>query len=221
MRKVESLVTGSRVLTGRNHTFSYVLPPGDGFAVGNFRFDVDSGAWNWSHGAFTIHGFEPGDVVPTMGLVLAHKHPADRDEFERIFRRVMTDGGTMVSHHRIIDGHGRTRRVIMVGQGVEDAAGRICAVDGHFIDLTRIMEAETAAGADAAVQRAVEKRHFIEQAKGILMGRHRIDAEAAFGMLAQVSQHSHRKLRDVAVDLVASVVQEGGCPELPGTPGRG
>ncbi len=104
MRKVETTPAGSSALTGRHQTFSYILPPGTGFAVGDFSFEVDSGLWNWSEGSSIIHGFEPGDVVPTTGLVLAHKHPADRDEFERIFRGVVTDGGTMVSHHRIIDG---------------------------------------------------------------------------------------------------------------------
>lgn len=221
MRKVETMPAGSSALTGRHQTFSYILPPGTGFAVGDFSFDVDSGLWNWSEGSFIIHGFEPGDVVPTTGLVLAHKHPADRDEFERIFRGVVTNGGTMVSHHRIIDGHGSTRRVIMVGEGMEDAGGRVCAIRGHFIDLTRIMDAETAAAADAAVAGAVEKRHFIEQAKGILMGRYRIDADAAFAMLAQASQHSQRKVRELAEEVVSSVVNAGAHPRSHRTPDGG
>ncbi|RAN73253.1 hypothetical protein B5P43_31140 [Bacillus sp. SRB_336] len=218
MHRVKTVTAVPGAIAGQHQTFSYILPPGTAFAVGDFRFDVDAGVWTWSEGSFMIHGFEPGDVVPTTGLVLAHKHPADRDEFERIFRGVVTDGGMMVSHHRIIDGHGITRRVIMVGESLEDAGGRVCAIRGHFIDLTRIMDAETAAAADAAVAGAVEKRHIIEQAKGILMGRYRIDADAAFAMLAQASQHSQRKVREIAEEVVSSVVNAGARPRAHGTP---
>ncbi len=104
---------------------------------------------------------------------------------------------------------------------MEDAGGRVCAIRGHFIDLTRIMVAETAAAADAAVAGAVEKRHFIEQAKGILMGRYRIDADAAFAMLAQASQHSQRKVRELAEEVVSSVVNAGAHPRSHRTPDGG
>lgn len=45
----------------------------------------------------------------------------------------------------------------------------------------------------------LQTREEIGRAVGILMERHRITAEAAFDMLVVASQHSHRKLRDVAV----------------------
>jgi len=49
---------------------------------------------------------------------------------------------------------------------------------------------------------AMRSRAVIEQAKGMLMAEHRIDAEEAFERLAQQSQHSRVKLRDVARRLV-------------------
>ena len=48
----------------------------------------------------------------------------------------------------------------------------------------------------------LSQRAPIEQAKGMLMAIHRIDADAAFARLVEVSQHSNRKLRDVAQDFV-------------------
>jgi GAF domain-containing protein len=45
---------------------------------------------------------------------------------------------------------------------------------------------------------ALSTRDVIGQAKGILMERHKIDADAAFGLLVRASQDSNRKLRDVA-----------------------
>ena len=52
---------------------------------------------------------------------------------------------------------------------------------------------------------ALASRDVIGQAKGILMGRDGVDADAAFALLAAESQRENRKLRDVAQDLVRSV----------------
>jgi GAF domain-containing protein len=52
------------------------------------------------------------------------------------------------------------------------------------------------------LQTALESRAVIDQAKGILMERHKITADQAFQLLAETSMHRNRKLRDVAGDLV-------------------
>jgi GAF domain-containing protein len=49
---------------------------------------------------------------------------------------------------------------------------------------------------------ALESRALIDQAKGILMERHKLSADQAFQVLAQASMHSNRKLRDIADHLV-------------------
>jgi GAF domain-containing protein len=49
---------------------------------------------------------------------------------------------------------------------------------------------------------AMRTRAVIEQAKGILMADKRINAEAAFERLTELSQHSNMKLRDLARRLV-------------------
>ena len=61
------------------------------------------------------------------------------------------------------------------------------------------------------LQKAMEFRAVIEQAKGILMERYRLTAEQAFRALADASVHTNRKVRDLAEDLVLT------C-ELPGAP---
>jgi GAF domain-containing protein len=52
------------------------------------------------------------------------------------------------------------------------------------------------------LQRALESRAVIDQAKGILMERHKITADQAFQLLARVSMHSNRKVREIAEELV-------------------
>jgi AmiR/NasT family two-component response regulator len=55
-----------------------------------------------------------------------------------------------------------------------------------------------------SLQGAFGRRAVIEQAKGILMARHSIDAEAAFEQLRDHSQHNGRKLADIAAAVVES-----------------
>src|SRR4026208_1675560 len=55
-----------------------------------------------------------------------------------------------------------------------------------------------------SLQGAFGGRALIEQAKGILMPRHAIDADRAFQMLREHSQHNGRKLVDIAQAVVDS-----------------
>ena len=52
------------------------------------------------------------------------------------------------------------------------------------------------------LQAALKTRGVIDQAKGILMDRHKITADQAFQVLAQMSMKANRKLQAVADDLV-------------------
>jgi AmiR/NasT family two-component response regulator len=55
-----------------------------------------------------------------------------------------------------------------------------------------------------SLQGAFGRRAVIEQAKGILMARHRVNADRAFEMLRDHSQHNGRKLAEVAEAIVES-----------------
>jgi len=61
---------------------------------------------------------------------------------------------------------------------------------------------QSARGLADNLQRALESRAVIDQAKGILMERHKLTADQAFQALAQASMHANRKVRDVADQLV-------------------
>jgi AmiR/NasT family two-component response regulator len=75
-----------------------------------------------------------------------------------------------------------------------DAAELQSAID---ITLQRFAEYQN-------LQGAFGRRALIEQAKGILMARHSLDADRAFDMLRDHSQHNGRKLVDVAQAVVES-----------------
>ncbi len=57
----------------------------------------------------------------------------------------------------------------------------------------------------AHLGRALDSRGVIEQAKGILMAVHRINAVEAFARLVEQSQLQNRKLHDVATRFVADL----------------
>ena len=52
------------------------------------------------------------------------------------------------------------------------------------------------------LQVALETRAVIDQAKGILMERHKLTADQAFQALSRASMNSNRKVRDIADELV-------------------
>lgn len=60
-----------------------------------------------------------------------------------------------------------------------------------------------------ALQGAFGRRAVIEQAKGILMARHAIDADEAFRLLRGESQHSGRTVADLASALIDSILLPG------------
>lgn len=71
--------------------------------------------------------------------------------------------------------------------------------------------------------RAVDARHVIGQAQGILMERYSLSAQAAFAVLKRYSQQHNVKLRDVAVHLLQSGEMPGidGPLAVPITAGTG
>jgi AmiR/NasT family two-component response regulator len=58
------------------------------------------------------------------------------------------------------------------------------------------------------LRQALSSRAVIDQAKGILMARHGIDAEAAFALLSETSQRENVKVRDLAARLTEDVLRE-------------
>ena len=64
------------------------------------------------------------------------------------------------------------------------------------------VELEQQAGTVRQLQQAVKSRDTIGQAKGLLMERYKISADAAFTMLINESNRSNRKLVDVAHQLI-------------------
>jgi GAF domain-containing protein len=90
--------------------------------------------------------------------------------------------------------------------GIEVATASLLAAQAAAVLANAVAFADASA-LNAQLRDALESRDLIGQAKGILMERESCDAEAAFTILRRASQRTNRKLREVAAELVATVVE--------------
>lgn len=179
---------------------------------GHFSYTLASESWWWSDSVYSIHGFAPGEIVPTTDLILAHKHPEDAELAAGVISSVLESGERFSVWHRIIDAQNRVRRVLSVGGGVRDRAGELLHICGTMVDLTEPMRRDTARDIDEAVRRSAESRAAIEQTKGAIMLACGVDEDTAFELLRRYSQQTNVKVRELAVDLTAEVANGGELP---------
>ena len=173
--------------------------------VGRFRYVSSVDRWWWSDEMFQMHGFAPGEIVPTTDLLQAHKHPEDRAYAVDSLTEALRNGQPFCCRHRIIDNRQKVRTIVSIGQGVTDADGAVAELRGFFIDVTRSLQKDLAAQTQAAVERSAEARAAIEQAKGALMAIYSIDEDEAFAVLTWHSQQTNIKLREVAATVTSSL----------------
>jgi PAS domain S-box-containing protein len=183
------------------YTYSSALGD-DPCIAGTYHVELDGWKLEWSDGMFQLHGYERGEVVPTLELLFSHKHPEDRPRCQEIVAQVCRTGGYFCMYHRIIDSRGRTRRVLTSGDAIVDATGKVTAIDGAMVDLTSTLRRETEETARDAVAGATSTRSVIDQARGILMGQLNMNSDDAFQVLVSTSSHRNVKLVVVAAELV-------------------
>jgi PAS domain S-box-containing protein len=181
---------------------SKALLGGASHRVGRFEYRYDSDAWTWSDAVARMHGYEPGEIEPTTELVLNHKHP---DDLARVKGLLQQPEAPFSSRHRICTTTGEIRNVVVVGDPVTDADGRIVATRGFYIDITESFNADLQKSITDELQVIISHREVIDQAKGMLMLTYQLSADAAFAILVWRSQQLNVKLLTVAEKLVADL----------------
>ncbi|MFZ1164302.1 PAS and ANTAR domain-containing protein [Mycobacterium sp.] len=183
-------------------TIDKALLGGEPQRVGSFEYRYDDDAWTWSDTVARMHGYQPGEIEPTTELMLSHKHP---DDLARVKGLLQQSVAPFSSRHRIRTATGETRKVVVVGDPVTDADGRIVATRGFYIDVTESFNADLQQSITDELQIIVPHRAVIDQAKGMLMLIYQINADAAFAVLVWRSQELNVKLLNVAEKLVAEL----------------
>ncbi|MEC5199736.1 hypothetical protein RCH21_001975 [Arthrobacter sp. PL16] len=159
------------------------------------------GVVHWSDELYRIHGYERGDVVPTLELGMSHIEPADRDAVQAFWTSVTTRGGPSSIYASIRDLNGRVHKVLLsadlIVQDTEPTG-----VWGLVVDLTQSIHADRHQLANEAVAASALSRAVIEQAKGILMGRAGLSATEAFDRISSYSQRTNRKVVVISQEII-------------------
>jgi PAS domain-containing protein len=128
--------------------------------VGRFEYHYDSDTWTWSDTVACLHGYEPGEVEPTTELVLSRKHPDDLAQVKALLQQSRAPFG---SRHRIRTTTGEIRNVVVVGDAVTDADGRITATRGFYVDITDAFNAEIQQSVTNELEVIVSHRAIIDR----------------------------------------------------------
>ena len=171
--------------------------------VGRYTYRPKTDEWTWSDAMYRMHGFEPGQVVPTTELVMRHMHPDDRDAAWESREAVVERQEPYSFLHRIVTATNDERVVIAAGH-LEHEDDGTPVVHGHFIDLTDVRQQAVETEVDSAVTSFTEHRAVIEQAKGVLVQLYSVDVDTAFALLRAFSMDANVKVREAATTLVAA-----------------
>jgi hypothetical protein len=185
-------------------------PPRPRRPIARFRYDLRRGTWWWSPEMFEVQGLPAGTGEAATELLLQHLDPEDHAAVLGALTAACAEGRPFTLRARIVRRDGERRAVVLVGEpdtGPEGAG----AIDGLVVDLTECpgsaepTDRASALEAEVAQMRAaMASRATIEQAKGILMLLTSCSDTVAFDLLAHISSHTHRKVRDVAESITGS-----------------
>ncbi|WP_104167645.1 ANTAR domain-containing protein [Arthrobacter sp. SX1312] len=157
--------------------------------------------YNWSDEVYRKHGYERGDVVPTLELGMSHVDPADRDAVQAFWTKVTTSGGPSSVYASLRDLHGTTRKLLISADLIVEDTEPV-GVWALVMDLTRSIHIDRHQLANEALAASALRRAVIEQAKGILMGRAGLTATEAFSQLSSHSQRVNRKVVVISQEIL-------------------
>src|SRR3954467_11931484 len=187
--------------------------------AGRYRYDRRGNGWWWSPEMFVLHGLPPDAPHPDTETYLRFQRPEDRTRLLEAITAACATGRDFALETRIIRADGEERDVVLVGECRSDDDGAVTAVEGMAIDITACHPPGSPTERASALQTevgqlraAMASRASIEQAKGILMLLTSCGDQVAFDLLAHISSHTHRKVRDVALVIPESAA---GRPRLP------
>ncbi|WP_222192598.1 PAS and ANTAR domain-containing protein [Modestobacter italicus] len=195
-------------------------PAACGPAAGRFRGDLATDQWWWSPELHALLGLATGSVRPSVEGLLSAVHPDDRPAVGAALATASRTGAPSAREHRVLLADGSARPVLLVCEPEVDPDGTVTALTGLVLDLTgsrpaadddeqlRHLETEV-----EQLRSAMASRASIEQAKGILMLLMGCGDQVAFDLLAHISSHTHRKVREVAVAIVESASGRSQLPD--------
>ncbi|WP_082072028.1 ANTAR domain-containing protein [Pseudarthrobacter chlorophenolicus] len=169
--------------------------------TGLVEYYFNDGIFRWSDGLYQMYGFERGEVVPSMDMVMPHLEPIDRPRVQAYWEHVSKHGGPSSIYVTIRDRKDHQHKLLYSADYIMDGTTPV-GVWGVVVDLTTSIHTDRHQLATEAVAASAVNRAAIEQAKGILMGRTGISADEAYGLMSQLSQDTNRKVYSIAQDII-------------------
>ena len=111
--------------------------------TGSFGENLSTGEVFWSAETYRIFECDPG-ITPTVALVIARTHPADRDRLNHVFEHASADQGDFDIEHRIIADDGSVKYVRVVARIVKGDQPEGLQIIGAVTDVTGAKRAEDA-----------------------------------------------------------------------------
>lgn len=104
--------------------------------LGNWAWDVASGAITWSDEVYRIFGVQPANFSPNYSDFLRFVHPADREPLTTAIDQALNGPGDYDLEHRILRADGSQRTVHERGRIVRDPTGRPLRMRGTVQDVS-------------------------------------------------------------------------------------
>jgi len=187
--------------------------------TGRYRLDPRTTAWWWSPEMYELLGLSAESTRPCIEALLQCQHREDRARTLTAINRAVTTGRPFAIETRVVRQDGAVRVIVLFGEPRADGGGSVAALEGMCVDITtgRLAHDDdvvTALQTEVSQLRtAMASRAAIEQAKGILMLLTNCNEQVAFELLAHMSSHTHRKVREVAQAITDSATGHAPLPE--------
>ncbi|MHA7219425.1 PAS domain-containing protein [Arthrobacter sp. MDT1-48-3] len=94
----------------------------------------ESRALHWSDELYRIHGYERGEIVPTLDLGVSHFEPADKDAARSLWESLLSQGGPRSAYLSLRDVTGKARKWIR--QRSQLTNRKVIAISQDIIDRT-------------------------------------------------------------------------------------
>jgi PAS domain S-box-containing protein len=153
--------------------------------MGTWERELGTGRTMWSDELYRIHGFEPGDVEPSVDLVIELAHPEDRDYVAGVLSPIdqapeRIVGKDITLEYRVVRRDGLVREIRARGRVEPDESGEPARWVGSALDLTELRLTERELQAHAAVGNAL--RDWASFEEGVVGLLRRLGMALDFGL---------------------------------------